>query len=78
MSVSKKLTVSASPHVRSSATATGIMLDVIIALIPSLIAATVSSSSGASPYTDTPSKLSLLLVNSYFNFIQILTLLQCN
>ena len=41
MSVSKKLTVSASPHVRSSATATGIMLDVIIALIPSLIAATV-------------------------------------
>ncbi len=41
MSVSKKLTVSASPHVRSSETATGIMLDVIIALIPSLIAATV-------------------------------------
>ena len=41
MSVSKKLTVSASPHVRSSQTAAGIMLDVIIALIPSLIAATV-------------------------------------
>ncbi|HBL41425.1 MAG TPA: Na+-transporting NADH:ubiquinone oxidoreductase subunit D [Ruminococcaceae bacterium] len=41
MSVSKKLTVSASPHVRSPHTTTGIMLDVIIALIPSLIAATV-------------------------------------
>ncbi len=41
MSVNKKLTVSASPHVRSPHTATGIMLDVIIALIPSLIAAVV-------------------------------------
>lgn len=39
MSVNKKLTVSASPHVRSAYSATGIMLDVIIALIPSLIAA---------------------------------------
>lgn len=41
MSVNKKLTVSASPHVRSPHTATGIMLDVIIALIPALIAAIV-------------------------------------
>lgn len=41
MSVNKKLTVSASPHVRSPHTVTGIMLDVIIALIPSLIAAIV-------------------------------------
>ena len=41
MSVNKKLTVSASPHVRSPHTVTGIMLDVIIALIPSLIAAVV-------------------------------------
>ena len=37
----KKLTVSASPHVRSSETTTGIMLDVIIALIPAGIAAVV-------------------------------------
>ena len=37
----KKLTVSASPHLRSSKTTRGIMLDVIIALIPALIAATV-------------------------------------
>ncbi len=41
MSVNKKLTVSASPHVRAPHTVTGIMLDVIIALIPSLIAADV-------------------------------------
>ncbi len=41
MSVNKKLTVSASPHVRSPHTVTGIMLDVVIALIPSLIAAVV-------------------------------------
>ncbi|MBO5359611.1 MAG: RnfABCDGE type electron transport complex subunit D [Clostridia bacterium] len=41
MSVNKKLTVSASPHVRSPHTATGIMLDVIISLIPALIAAVV-------------------------------------
>lgn len=34
----KLLTVSASPHFRSKTTTTGIMLDVIIALIPSLIA----------------------------------------
>lgn len=34
----KKLTVSASPHLRSPSTASGIMLDVIIALIPALIA----------------------------------------
>ena len=39
MSVSKKLTASASPHIRSSYTVTGIMLDVIIALLPSFIAA---------------------------------------
>lgn len=37
----RKLTVSASPHVRSSDTVTGIMLDVIIALTPSLIASVV-------------------------------------
>lgn len=37
----KKLTVSASPHVRSSYTVPDIMLDVIIALIPSLIASIV-------------------------------------
>lgn len=35
--MAKKLTVSASPHVRSNETATGIMLDVIIALIPALV-----------------------------------------
>ena len=35
--MSKKLTVSASPHVRSNETTTGIMLDVIIALIPALV-----------------------------------------
>lgn len=34
----KKLIVSASPHVRSPETVTGIMLDVIIALVPSLVA----------------------------------------
>ena len=32
----KNLTVSASPHVRSSETVTGIMLDVIIALITAM------------------------------------------
>ncbi|MBO5934722.1 MAG: RnfABCDGE type electron transport complex subunit D [Clostridia bacterium] len=37
----KKLTVSASPHVRSSFTVPHIMLDVIIALIPALIASIV-------------------------------------
>ena len=37
----KKLTVSASPHVRSSETSTGIMLDVIIALVPALVMAAV-------------------------------------
>ncbi len=41
MSVNKKLTVSASPHVRSPHTATGIMFDVILALVPALIAAVV-------------------------------------
>lgn len=35
--MSKKLTVSASPHVRSNETTTGIMLDVIIALVPALV-----------------------------------------
>ena len=35
--MSKKLTVSPSPHVRSRETTTGIMLDVILALIPALI-----------------------------------------
>ncbi|MEG1244244.1 MAG: RnfABCDGE type electron transport complex subunit D, partial [Oscillospiraceae bacterium] len=38
MSDRKKLTVSASPHVRSLETSSGIMLDVIIALIPALVA----------------------------------------
>ena len=35
--MAKKLTVSASPHMRSKETTTGIMLDVILALIPALI-----------------------------------------
>lgn len=35
--MAKKLTVSASPHVRSSETTTGIMLDVIIALVPAVV-----------------------------------------
>lgn len=35
--MAKKLTVSASPHVRSNETASGIMLDVIIALVPALV-----------------------------------------
>ena len=38
MSDRRKLTVSASPHVRSLETASGMMLDVIIALIPALVA----------------------------------------
>ncbi len=37
----KKLTVSASPHLRSRETTTGIMLDVIIALIPTLVASVI-------------------------------------
>lgn len=37
----KKLVVTESPHIRSKVTTTGIMLDVIIALIPSLIAGTI-------------------------------------
>lgn len=41
MTSDKKLTVSASPHVRSGVTSSGIMLDVIIALIPALIASVV-------------------------------------
>lgn len=39
MSDVNKLTVSASPHVKSAETTTGIMLDVIIALVPAGIAA---------------------------------------
>ena len=35
--MAKRLTVSASPHVRSKDTTTGIMLDVIIALVPALV-----------------------------------------
>ncbi len=35
--MAKKLTVSASPHVRSSETTTGIMLDVVISLIPAAV-----------------------------------------
>ena len=38
MSENTKLTVSASPHIQDSATVTGIMLDVIIALIPAAFA----------------------------------------
>ena len=38
MSEANKLTVSASPHIKGSATVTGIMLDVIIALIPAAFA----------------------------------------
>lgn len=34
----RKLTVSASPHIRSNETVTGIMLDVIIAMVPALVA----------------------------------------
>lgn len=41
MNENVKLTVSASPHVRSAKTTTGIMLDVIIALIPAGVAATI-------------------------------------
>ena len=37
----KKLVVSASPHIRSERTTTRIMLDVIIALIPALIASVI-------------------------------------
>lgn len=37
--IKQKLTVSASPHFRSRQTTSGIMLDVIIALVPSLVAA---------------------------------------
>ena len=37
----KKLVVSASPHLRTKDTTTGIMLDVIIALVPALIASVV-------------------------------------
>ena len=41
MSLDKKLMVSASPHDHSKDTVTRIMLDVVIALVPSLIAATI-------------------------------------
>ena len=37
----KKLTVAASPHIRSGVVTTGIMLDVIVALIPALVASAV-------------------------------------
>lgn len=39
--MSSRMTVSASPHVRSRHTTTGIMLDVIIALIPTLVASVI-------------------------------------
>ena len=39
--ITKKLIVSASPHFRSKTTTTGIMLDVIIAMIPALVASVV-------------------------------------
>ena len=42
--MAKRLTVSASPHVRSKDTTTGIMLDVIIALVPALVMTYVCSS----------------------------------
>ena len=38
MSETNKLTVSASPHIKGFSTVTGIMLDVIIALIPAAFA----------------------------------------
>ena len=41
MVLDKKLTVSASPHLRSSATTTGIMLDVILGLLPAFFAGVV-------------------------------------
>ena len=41
MELKNKLTVSSSPHLQSRETTTGIMLDVIIALTPSLIAAVI-------------------------------------
>jgi electron transport complex protein RnfD len=41
MTTEKKLTVSASPHIRSATTTTGIMLDVILALIPAFLAAVI-------------------------------------
>ncbi len=41
MSIGKKLTVSASPHIHSRSTSKRIMLDVIIALVPELIASTI-------------------------------------
>ncbi len=41
MTKETKMTVSASPHIRSASTTTGIMLDVIVALIPALIVAVV-------------------------------------
>ena len=41
MELKNKLTVSASPHVRSAETTTGIMLDVIIAMVPALIASVI-------------------------------------
>ncbi len=41
MKLDKKLTVSASPHIRSAVTTTGIMLDVILALLPALGAAVI-------------------------------------
>ena len=39
--VTKKLVVSASPHFRSRTTTTMIMLDVIIAMIPALVASVI-------------------------------------
>ena len=39
--ITKKLVVSASPHFRSRTTTTGIMLDVIIAMIPALVASVI-------------------------------------
>ena len=38
MSETNKLTVSASPHIKGTATVSAIMLDVIIALIPAIFA----------------------------------------
>ena len=44
--MAKRLTVSASPHVRSHETTTGIMLDVILSLVPALVMSAVYLTAG--------------------------------
>ena len=51
--MTKKLTVSPSPHVRSSETTTGIMLDVIISLVPALVMSVVYFGTKALAFTAT-------------------------